>query len=99
MPEFTITKWTQRCIDYEWVYRAWGLIQELRFSLEIPSLDIDIFCLKLTPRKTILYYVRCIQFLVTLFFLFESKLSAGVIGLYIYFFDIKLYHFIKIILY
>lgn len=66
MPEFTITKWTQRCIDYEWVYRAWGLIQELRFLLKIPSLDIDIFLYEINSTEN--DYVRCIQFLITLFF-------------------------------
>lgn len=63
--------------------RAWGLIQELRFwywyfLFEINSTENDSIL-----RKMYSIFNNVI-------FLFESKLSAGVIGLYIYFFDIKL---------
>lgn len=41
-------------------------MQELRFLLKIPSLDIDIFLYEINSTEN--DYVRCIQFLITLFF-------------------------------
>lgn len=62
-------------------------MQELRFWLKIPSLDIDIFLYEINSTENDSILRKMYSIFNNVIFLFESKLSAGV---YIYFFDIKL---------
>lgn len=78
------------------MYRLWMSVQSLRtnpgitFLIKNPILGYWYFLFEINSTENDYILRKMYSIFNNVIFLFESKLSAGVIGLYIYFFDIKL---------
>lgn len=78
------------------MYRLWMSVQSLRtnpgitFLIKNPILGYWYFLFEINYTENDSILRKMYSIFNNVIFLFESKLSAGVIGLYIYFFDIKL---------